>query len=82
MSQLGIAPVVTITKAPKHYGIILLDWDEGRDQGFDVVIDNWEELERCRVIRWYIHKVSKPPYYELNCHIYVLRCVDAHRLEG
>lgn len=59
MSQLGIAPIVTTNKAPKHYGVkVRRPWDDSRDQGFEMVIDSWEEAKKCTTMLWYIHKAS------------------------
>ena len=74
MSRLGIAPIVTTNKAPKHYGVRLLSpWNESRDHGRKVVIDVWEESKKCHTMHWHIHKVSSPAgkgllALNLHCH--------------
>lgn len=69
MSKLDIAPVVTATKAPKHYGTSCLStWTSSRDRGYDKVKDTWEKDERCEIMQWFIYKVKN---LSLLCNEYV-----------
>jgi hypothetical protein len=59
MSKLGLAPVVTATKAPKHYGTSCNStWKASRDRGYPKFRDIWKEEDKCEVMEWFIYKVS------------------------
>jgi hypothetical protein len=59
MSKLGLAPVITATKAPKHYGTSCESiWEVGRDRGYPKIRDMWEEVDRCKTMQWFIYMVS------------------------
>jgi hypothetical protein len=59
MSKLGLAPIVTTTKAPKHYGTLACStWHPSRDRGYPKVKDIWEEDEKCDIMSWFIYMVS------------------------
>jgi hypothetical protein len=58
MSKLGLAPTVTATKAPKHYGTSCNStWQSRRDRGHPKVRDIWEEEDKCEIMEWFIYKV-------------------------
>jgi hypothetical protein len=58
LSKLGLAPIVTATKSAKHYGTSCNEnWSIIRDRGYPKIRDEWEELDRCGIIRWFIYKV-------------------------
>ncbi|KAH6662561.1 hypothetical protein B0J14DRAFT_707549 [Halenospora varia] len=57
MSKLGLAPVITATKAPKHYGTSCNStWQSSRDRGYPNVRDIWEEEDKCEIMEWFIYK--------------------------
>ena len=59
MSKLGLAPVITATKAPKHYGTSCNStWQASRDRGYPKVRDMWEEEDKCEIMSWFIYMVS------------------------
>lgn len=59
MSVLPSAPVVTSTRASKHYGTDSLNpWDDERDAGQEKEWDEWDEMWRCNVMNWSIYKVG------------------------
>jgi len=72
MSKLGLAPVITATKAPKHYGTSCNStWQASRDRGYPKVRDMWEEEDKCEIMSWFIYmnddlardKKIKLPFY-------------------
>jgi hypothetical protein len=72
MSKLGLAPVITATKAPKHYGTSCNStWQSSRDRGHPKVRDVWEEEDKCEIMSWFIYmnddlvrdKKIKLPFY-------------------
>lgn len=59
MSVVCSAPVITSTRAPKHYGTDGLSvWYQARDFGQKKHWDPWDEVWRCDVMSWFIHKVG------------------------
>ncbi|KAN0068665.1 Heterokaryon incompatibility protein (HET) domain containing protein [Elaphomyces granulatus] len=66
MSKLGLAPVITATKAPKHYGTSCNStWQASRDRGYPKVRDMWEEEDKCEIMSWFIYMVSPNCYRPL-----------------
>lgn len=53
------APVITSPRAPKHYGSDGFSvWYQARDAGQKKLWDPWDEVWRCEVMVWFIHKVG------------------------
>lgn len=59
MSKLGLAPTITATKAPRHYGTTCNSiWQPIRDRGYPKIRDFWEEEYKCEIMEWFIYKVG------------------------
>jgi hypothetical protein len=76
MSKLGLAPVITATKAPKHYGTSCNStWISSRDRGYPKARDTWEEEDKCEIMKWFIYKVRG-----LNLVLYITYRITFHAI--